>query len=135
MDHVYNLSSSYGAAARERLFSSVLIERMAFEIGRYCEIIRISWKYTRSVDIICILWKYPRSVDIISILWIYMYYVDTIRISWKYPCSVDIIIFFTGNGPRIQSIERLWSHNKRKNIFVRFQPIFVRSRPYFTLPD
>ena len=33
----------------------------------------------------------------------------------------------------IQSIERLWSCNKRKIIFVCSQPIFVRSRPYFAL--
>ena len=92
----------------------------------YCAcgtIICISWKYPRSVDIICISWKYPRPVDMIRILWIYMYYVDTIHISWKYLCSVDIIILFTGNGTRIQSIERLWSCNKRKIIFVCSRPI------------
>ena len=35
----------------------------------------------------------------------------------------------------IHSIERLWSRNKRKIIFVCSQPFFVRSRPYFALRD
>ena len=70
--------------------------------------------------------------DIICISWIYMYYVDTIRISWKHLCSVDIIIFFTSNRPRIQSIERLWSSNKRNiilPIFDRFLSVLDRILP------